>query len=353
MRRGAAPGDGAFLDPRPRRGVARRTPMRLPYARGSDYVADPARSACRLPARMNVAEVRGRAGLSRQVGAAIIVHLQGQKCLIPVLGPWAAWLSPDQAPVDVGLNHGCRLMSSAPRSWPSRSVGRFFSSCRSRSLQSSEVSAAGVQLWELQRLLDHVLERHIPPRPHGTARESVGQLVDEDAERPPVDHEVVAGAGDDLRGEVLLRPDERVGAPLSARSSPCSRPARPPAGCSSARGTSPSSAWLTLPVCVLGELALDHPGPLLDVRHRLPLAPRQVEVGQLDVARAVYQYVLGLEVPVHEPVEVQVLQRQEHLGGVKLDPGLREALLAASGSSAHTARRRCSTRARNASGCPS
>lgn len=43
------------------------------------------------------------------------------------------------------------------------------------------------------------------------------------------------------------------------------------------------------------------------------LAVGQVEVGEQDVAAAVQQDVLGLQVPVHEAHEVQVLQRNQHL----------------------------------------
>ncbi len=43
------------------------------------------------------------------------------------------------------------------------------------------------------------------------------------------------------------------------------------------------------------------------------LAEGEVEVGEQDVAAAVQQDVLGLEVPVHKAHQVQVLQRNQHL----------------------------------------
>ena len=59
-----------------------------------------------------------------------------------------------------------------------------------------------------------------------------------------------------------------------------------------------------------------------DVRHLLGKA----KVGDLEVAVAVEQQILGLQVTVDDVVRVQVVQRQGDLGGVKLGDGVGEAL---------------------------
>ena len=43
----------------------------------------------------------------------------------------------------------------------------------------------------------------------------------------------------------------------------------------------------------------------------------EVKVGQLDVATVVDQNILGLEVAVHDPKRVEVLERGQDLGGVE------------------------------------
>ena len=56
-------------------------------------------------------------------------------------------------------------------------------------------------------------------------------------------------------------------------------------------------------------------------------AEREVKVREQHVTREMQQHVLGLEVAVYEAQQVQVLQRQQHLGGVKARMRLAEALV--------------------------
>jgi hypothetical protein len=69
---------------------------------------------------------------------------------------------------------------------------------------------------------------------------------------------------------------------------------------------------------VVGRAA-QRPG---DVRHLF----REAKVGDLEVAVAVEQQVLGLEVAVDDVHAVQVVEREHDLGRVELGHGVREAL---------------------------
>ena len=54
---------------------------------------------------------------------------------------------------------------------------------------------------------------------------------------------------------------------------------------------------------------------------------REIKVGEQDMAGALQQHVLGLQVAVYEAQEVQVLQRQQNLGRVEARMRLRKALV--------------------------
>lgn len=119
---------------------------------------------------------------------------------------------------------------------------------------------AGVHylLENLHRLLGG--ERRLP-RAH---------LVDENAQRPPVNREAVADVLDYFRGQVL--------------------------GCAAHRD---------------GDLFVD--------------TLCEAEIGDLEVALRVDQQILGLKITVHDAQIVEVLEREHHLGGV--EPGLRLRVL--------------------------
>jgi hypothetical protein len=56
-------------------------------------------------------------------------------------------------------------------------------------------------------------------------------------------------------------------------------------------------------------------------------AEREIKVGEQDMAGALQQDILGLQVAVNEAQEVQVLQRQQNLGSVEASMRLRKALV--------------------------
>ncbi|URE48895.1 hypothetical protein MUK42_25748 [Musa troglodytarum] len=165
-------------------------------------------------------------------------------------------------------------------------------------------------------------------------RPAVDHLVEEHPERPPVDGAAVAGAGDHLGRKVLVRPDERL---------------RP-------RGDGLGDELrvelflitqviflgrLRLPVALVGATAVEAGEHRLHGRHagragalRVPrhgLAAEslrhelgddvalegEVKVGEHYVAVVPHEHVLRLQVSVDHAHHVEVLQRQEDLGGVK------------------------------------
>uniref|UniRef100_A0A8R7UP35 Uncharacterized protein n=1 Tax=Triticum urartu TaxID=4572 RepID=A0A8R7UP35_TRIUA len=199
---------------------------------------------------------------------------------------------------------------------------------------------------EAQRLADNVEERGaVAGALEG--RGAVQQLVEEDAEGPPVDGAAVAVAADDLGRQVLVRADEghgararRLGHELQRR--PRLLPAVAVAGHGQQLllgGLGRRQLLLALGLAGGGEdarelAALDEAGGGADAAGRGAdergadgAAEREVEIGEHDVAFLPDQHVLRLEVPVHHAQHVQVLQRQQHLGRVRPGGVLGEVLV--------------------------
>uniref|UniRef100_J3KY12 Uncharacterized protein n=1 Tax=Oryza brachyantha TaxID=4533 RepID=J3KY12_ORYBR len=191
---------------------------------------------------------------------------------------------------------------------------------------------AGVR--EPERLLDDVAERGAVGGPL-ERRHAVQQLVEEDAERPPVDGAAVAFPADDLRRQVLVRADERHGPGVRRLRVELQRRAVVEAEVRLGRlavplGEDPreerrrrdAAHAHALAVAGADEAPHDAVGARVHRRrlhqHRAHGAPqRQVEVGQHDVTVVPDQHVLRLQVSVHNAKHVQVLQRKQHLRGVK------------------------------------
>ena len=216
---------------------------------------------------------------------------------------------------------------------------------------------------EAQRLLDDVAQRGaVAGALEG--RGAVQQLVEEDAERPPVHRAAVALAADDLRRQVLVRADERHGARVRrlrvelhrgrAAETQLALGRLPAAPGKDAReeGRGLDAATLvggddvavrdvhsSADAAAAAAAAASSSSPAsssaapggvhrrrLDQRRAHGAAQRQVEIGEHDVAVLPDQHVLRLEVPVHDPQHVQVLHGQQHLGDVEPGGGLGEVL---------------------------
>mmetsp|Transcript_16271 Transcript_16271/g.41594 ORF Transcript_16271/g.41594 Transcript_16271/m.41594 type:complete len:872 (+) Transcript_16271:63-2678(+) len=156
----------------------------------------------------------------------------------------------------------------------------------------------------------HVLKGLIAALP-AEGGHAVQQLVGQDAERPPVHLRAMPGTVDDLGREVLLGAHERVGLGAGLR----------------------QQDVVFVGLLSLGRVArasgrrLHRRDGLLHLGLSHALAKGQVKIGEHDVAAAMEQDVLRLEVAVDVAQEVQVLQGQQHLCDVEADVRLPEALL--------------------------
>ncbi|KAK3137016.1 hypothetical protein QOZ80_5BG0446580 [Eleusine coracana subsp. coracana] len=145
----------------------------------------------------------------------------------------------------------------------------------------------------------------------GEGGAAVEQLVEEHAERPPVHRGAVGPPGGHLRRHVLVRAHERPRTRLHHEARRRRSRAR---GGSGLAATAPREreavgarrVWLV----VIEEEKRRRVGGGLE---------REVEVGEHDVPVIPDEHVLRLEVAVHDPEHVEVLEREEHLGGV--EPG--------------------------------
>ncbi|BAT12711.1 Os11g0150801, partial [Oryza sativa Japonica Group] len=181
-------------------------------------------------------------------------------------------------------------------------------------------------------------------------RHAVEQLEDEHPQRPPVDGAAVPLAGDDLRREVLVRPDERHRPELhrlrhelqlqptggeAAAAIAAAAARRLLAAAPAAAAVAPAS-WEELEARHGGDdagrddarrgggggrlAAGEGDGVRDDVRRRRRrrvALEREVEVGEHDVAVGADEHVLRLQVTVHDVHHVDVLQRRHHLRRIK------------------------------------
>ncbi|BAS92948.1 Os05g0237501, partial [Oryza sativa Japonica Group] len=186
---------------------------------------------------------------------------------------------------------------------------------------------------EAERLLDDVAERGAVA---GALERggAVDELVEEDSQRPPVDGAAVALAADDLRGQVLVRAHERHGPRLrrlrvelhrrraveQQAHVALGRLAAAPRQDAREEGGGLDAALVrrhalaavdgVSSAAYAAAAAGGVDGGGLDEGGADGAAEGEVEVGEHDVAVVPHQDVLRLEVPVHDPQHVQVLQRQ-------------------------------------------
>jgi hypothetical protein len=177
----------------------------------------------------------------------------------------------------------------------------------------ARVGITGAGSGEGQRAARDVAERGlvVGARERGAP---VQELVQEHAERPPVDGRAVGPAAGHLGRHVLVRAHERA-RPRLHRLRHQGR-WRPPRRGGTAESRAPAAEQV---VREAGRRRRLGGGARLERRRRRALQ-RQVEVREHDVAVRADQHVLRLEVAVHDAHHVQVLQRQQHLRRVEPAP---------------------------------
>ena len=170
---------------------------------------------------------------------------------------------------------------------------------------------------EGERAADDVAERRLVGSA-GERRTAVDELVEEHPVRPPVHGRAMRAAARHLGGHVLVRPHERARPRIHRlRHEPRTR---------RRHGVPPPLE----PEEVVRDAGRVTAGLVVGVggaveRRRGGGLQREVEVGEHDVAVGADEDVLGLEVAVDDAHHVEVLDGEEHLGGVEAGGGEREA----------------------------